>query len=170
MKNTIRYLSFRYLTLNLNRTIVSVIGVILSSAMLTAVFTLMISLQNVLYEDAFKKYGNWQVEFFDCTQKQTQFIKQYFPGNEVMYSQDLGFSKLEESNSRFMPYLFISQFNDLLWQGKSGFAGYCLCRFHGVFHFCLQINGLEYGLREFKGTGCRHHHHGYFMPVLNVIV
>ena len=47
------------------RTIVTVIGVALSAAMITAVSTFAVSLQNYMVNGAIQKYGDWHVEFLD---------------------------------------------------------------------------------------------------------
>lgn len=46
------------------RTIVTIIGVILSAAMITAVDTFAISLQNYMVNGGIQKYGHWHVGFF----------------------------------------------------------------------------------------------------------
>ena len=45
------------------RTLVTIIGVILSTAMVTAVATFAVSLQNYLVNGAIAKYGDWHVAF-----------------------------------------------------------------------------------------------------------
>lgn len=47
------------------RTIVTIIGVVLSAAMITAVATFAVSLQNYLINSSAVKYGSWHVEFLD---------------------------------------------------------------------------------------------------------
>ncbi len=46
------------------RTIVTIIGVILSAAMITAVATFAVSLQNYMVNGAIQKYGSWHVGFW----------------------------------------------------------------------------------------------------------
>ena len=47
------------------RTVVTIIGVILSTAMITAVTTFSVSLLNYMIKGATVKYGGWHVEFVD---------------------------------------------------------------------------------------------------------
>ncbi|MDR0287501.1 MAG: hypothetical protein LBI03_07360, partial [Clostridiales bacterium] len=47
------------------RTIVTIIGVILSAAMITAVTTFIVSLQDYLVQTVISQTGNWHVEFTD---------------------------------------------------------------------------------------------------------
>ena len=51
---------------NRTRTIVTIIGVILSAAMITAVTTFGVSLMNYMAEVAASKYGDWQVAYLDA--------------------------------------------------------------------------------------------------------
>ena len=50
---------------NRTRTIVTIIGVILSAAMITAVATFGVSLLDYMTKGAAKKYGGWQAAFLD---------------------------------------------------------------------------------------------------------
>ena len=43
----------------------TIVGVALAAALITAVATLVVSLQNYMIDGATKKYGDWQVEFPD---------------------------------------------------------------------------------------------------------
>lgn len=52
---------------NRTRTFVTIIGVILSSALITAVATFALSLQQYMMAGSEKKYGDWHVEFFDTS-------------------------------------------------------------------------------------------------------
>lgn len=51
---------------NRTRTIVTIIGVVLSAAMITAVTTFGVSLMNYMAEVAASKYGDWQVAYLDA--------------------------------------------------------------------------------------------------------
>lgn len=49
---------------NRTRTLVTILGVILSAAMITAVASFAISLQQYMVKGAEQKYGDWQVAFW----------------------------------------------------------------------------------------------------------
>ena len=58
--NVLNRLTLRYLRLNRTRTLVTVIGVILSAAMFSAVTTFAVSLQQGLIRSSIALYGDWE--------------------------------------------------------------------------------------------------------------
>jgi putative ABC transport system permease protein len=94
------------------RTIVTVIGVILSAAMITAVATFTVSLQNYMIEGAVMKYGNWHVEIPDTD---SSFVLEQLQDSRVAKTaalQNIGYAPLNGSRNSDKPYLFISGWNE----------------------------------------------------------
>ena len=111
--NIVRTLSARYLRQNRRRTAVTIIGVILSAVMLTAVFSLMSSLLRTLQIQAFDKYGNWQSMYRNVYYKDVR--ETTFPGaEELMISLDLGYAAMPDSQNARKPYYFVRHFDDHL--------------------------------------------------------
>lgn len=93
------------------RTIVTVIGVILSAAMFTAVATFGTSMLNFLVNGAIQKEGNWHVEFFDVN---SSFVQERTHDKEVANTaafEDIGYATLKGGKSPEKPYLFIAGFS-----------------------------------------------------------
>ncbi len=59
--NTINQLTFRHLKQNKRRTLVTIIGVIISVAMITAVTTLGVSFMDLLQRQTIANEGEWHV-------------------------------------------------------------------------------------------------------------
>ena len=94
------------------RTIVTIIGVILSAAMITAVATFGVSLLNYLANGAAQKYGGWHVEFLDVD---SSFVKERNHDNEVENTatfENIGYTKLDGGKNPNKPYLFIAGFSN----------------------------------------------------------
>lgn len=94
------------------RTIVTIIGVVLSTAMITAVATFGTSLLNFLIKSSIAKYGDWHVEFLDVN---SSFVDQLAKDNEVLNTAtftNIGYAALNGSKSPEKPYLFITGFNN----------------------------------------------------------
>ena len=92
------------------RTIVTIIGVILSAAMITAVATLGTSLLNFLINGSIVKYGGWQVEFLDVD---SSFVQERTHDNGVANTaafENIGYAMLDGGKSPEKPYLFIAGF------------------------------------------------------------
>jgi putative ABC transport system permease protein len=93
------------------RTIVTIIGVILSAAMITAVATLGTSLQNFLINGSIVKNGSWQVEFLNVD---SAFVQERTHDEEVVNTvtfENIGYAMLEGGKSPEKPYIFIAGFN-----------------------------------------------------------
>ncbi|SHO49825.1 ABC transporter permease [Anaerocolumna xylanovorans] len=94
------------------RTFVTIIGVVLSAAMITAVATFGTSLLNYLTNGSIAKYGDWHVEFVDVD---SSFVHERADDNEVSNTaafENIGYAMLDGAKSPEKPYLFISGFND----------------------------------------------------------
>jgi putative ABC transport system permease protein len=90
------------------RTIVTVIGVVLSTAMITAVASFAISLQNYLINGAVAKYGDWHIEIPDTD---SSFVQEQSENSQVAKAvtlQNLGYASLENGRNPSKPYLFIT--------------------------------------------------------------
>lgn len=97
---------------NPTRTLVTIIGVILSAAMITAIATFGTSLLHYLIEGSMLKYGNWHVEFLDRT---TSFLEAVAADEKVESSvsyKEIGYGVLEGAKSPEKPYLFVAGFDD----------------------------------------------------------
>ncbi|SFD25261.1 FtsX-like permease family protein [Clostridium uliginosum] len=93
------------------RTLVTIIGVILSAAMITAVATFGTSLLNFLVNGATQKYGGWHVEFLDVD---SSFMQERTHDNGVSNTaafENIGYATLDGVKSPEKPYSFIAGFS-----------------------------------------------------------
>lgn len=74
--NIVNKLTFRHLKSNLKRTIVTLFGIIVSVAMVTAVFTSLISFVNFFKEVTMAYDGAWHAEYLDCTPDDIRVLKE----------------------------------------------------------------------------------------------
>lgn len=94
------------------RTIVTVIGVVLSTAMITAVATFGVSLLNYMANGAIQKDGDWHVEFFDVP---SSFIQERTHDEGVANTAafgNIGYATLGSGKNPSKPYLFIAGFSE----------------------------------------------------------
>ncbi|MDO5785735.1 MAG: ABC transporter permease [Eubacteriales bacterium] len=93
------------------RTLVTIIGVVLSTAMFTAVSTFGVSLLNYTINGAILKYGDWHVEFPDVD---PSFVQEQSNDNRVenvAAFENIGYATLEGGKNPDKPYLFIAGFD-----------------------------------------------------------
>ena len=94
------------------RTIVTVIGVVLSAAMITAVATFGVSLLNYMANGAAQKYGGWHVGFEDVD---SSFAAKQASNDKVANTatfENIGYAKLDGGKNPNKPYLFIAGFSE----------------------------------------------------------
>src|SRR5690606_3827623 len=113
--NIVNKLTIRHLKENKRRTLVTIIGVIISVAMLTAVATLGVSFMDLMKRQTMADEGEWHVVYKDVNQAQVQAIKKDEDTKKLVLSKDLGYALLKGSKNENKPYLFIKEYN------KSGF-------------------------------------------------
>lgn len=93
------------------RTIVTIIGVVLSAAMITAVATFGVSLLNYMTNGAIQKYGDWHVEFLDVP---SSFVQERTHDEGVANTaafENIGYATLDGGKNPNKPYLFIAGFS-----------------------------------------------------------
>ena len=94
------------------RTLVTIIGVALSAALITAVATFAVSLQAYMINGAREKYGSWHVSFPSAD---ASFMRKQAAGSrvaDVVSFENIGYAMLEGGKNPDKPYLFFAGFND----------------------------------------------------------
>ena len=94
------------------RTIVTIIGVVLSAAMITAVATFAVSLQNYLVNSSAVKYGSWHVEFLDVDSAFVQERSQDKGVKNTAAIENIGYAVLSDGEHPDTPYLYVTCFNE----------------------------------------------------------
>lgn len=110
--NIVNKVTLRHLKENKRRTLVTIIGVIISVAMLTAVSTLAVSFMSLLQKQEIADGGEWHVLYKDVNEEQLASIQEDKNTKSVILSRDVGYSNLEGSENDYKPYLFLREYND----------------------------------------------------------
>ncbi|RKL67384.1 cell division protein FtsX [Salipaludibacillus neizhouensis] len=109
--NIINKLTVRHLKENKRRTLVTIIGVIISVAMLTGVTTLGVSFLDLMKKEMIATDGEWHVQYKNVNQEQLKAIENDESTKELIISNDRGYAQLEGSENGSKPYLFIKDYN-----------------------------------------------------------
>lgn len=109
--NIFHKVSLQGLKKNRTQTIVTMIGVILSTALITAVASFGISLLDYLAEGAVRKYGGWQVAFQDVDAAFAQERAADKQVTDTVTYENIGCAKLEGGKNPNKPYLFLAGFH-----------------------------------------------------------
>lgn len=97
---------------NRTRTLVTVIGVILSAALFTTVATFGTSLLQYLVNGSKLKCGSWYIDFVDAD---SDFVQERMADSEVtdaVLFENLGYALLDGAKSPEKPYLFVAGFTE----------------------------------------------------------
>lgn len=109
--NILHKVALQGLKKNRTRTAVTIIGVILSAAMITAVSTFGVSLLDYMAKGAAQRYGGWHLAFLDAD---PSFARERALDRDVLETvsfENIGYAALEGGKNPNRPYLFIAGFN-----------------------------------------------------------
>lgn len=122
--NILNTLTLKHLKLNKKRTIVTIIGIILSAAMMSAVTTLVISIQDILLRNAIERTGNWHAIYNDITPEQAKSISEDEFTKTPMYIRTLGYAAFDQIQNADKPYIYVKAYDSKALQNvailKSG--------------------------------------------------
>lgn len=106
-------MTIKNLKLNKKRTIVTIIGIALSVALICAVTTFVASFQSAMVERIKKVDGNYHLIMYNTTEKQCQDLLENDEDIEtIAKSQTIGYAKLENSINEYKPYVYIQGFDE----------------------------------------------------------
>lgn len=111
--NIINKLTLRHLKENKRRTLVTIIGVIISVAMITAVATLGVSFMDLMKRQTIAENGEWHVQYSNVNDDQLTAIEKDEATKRLIISDELGYATLQGSQIKSKPYLFIQSFNEV---------------------------------------------------------
>jgi len=109
--NIVNRVTIRQLILNRKRTLVTIIGVIISAAMVTAVATLAASFMDLFRRQVIAENGEWHVLYRNVNEEQVRAIKNDKLTKNAILSRDVGYSILEGSQNKNRPYIFIKAYD-----------------------------------------------------------
>lgn len=108
--NIFHKIALQGLIKNRTRTIVTIIGVVLSTLMITGVTTFAVSLMSYMVNGALQKYGNWYAAFLDADAPFTQERTHDEEVSGTVSFENIGYAKLDGGQNPEKPYLFIAGF------------------------------------------------------------
>ena len=110
--NIVQKVTIRHLKENKRRSLVTMIGVIISVAMITAVTTLGFSFLDLMVRQHIATHGEWHVQYKDVTLDQLKTIEKDSETKTLILASG-GYAALEESENENKPYLFFQNYNPI---------------------------------------------------------
>lgn len=104
-------LTMKNLKLNKKRTIVTIIGIVLSVALITAVASLFFSARSSLIRFEIKQKGNFHYCFYDVPLQNINDFKENRKIETMYLMQNLGYDYLNGSKNEYKPYVCVKAFD-----------------------------------------------------------
>ena len=110
--NVLNKLTLKSLQMNKKRTIVTIIGIILATSLLTAVITMVVSFRATMIEYEKEDAGNYHYVFEDVPYEDLKYFKNNTNIEDIYCTEDIGYTYLEGNNNDYKPYLHLLAFNE----------------------------------------------------------
>ena len=107
------------LKLNKKRTIVTIIGIMLSTALICAVAGMVSSTQKTLANAMRADHGNYHMRFENVPAEELKFIEENVNVESYFLTKNVGYAKLDGSINPGKPYLFLMEFDRNALQNSS---------------------------------------------------
>ncbi len=110
--NVMSRFTIRSMKSNRKWTVVTLIGIILSTAMIAAVSTFCSSFLDTMRRETIADTGNWHARVFDVRVEDIPAFEKARFKPEISLGQDVGYAQLKNSKNQDKPYLFVEKFSD----------------------------------------------------------
>ena len=110
--NVLNKLILKSLQMNKKRTIVTIIGIILATSLITAVATMVVSFRATMIEYEKEDAGNYHYMFEDVVYDDLKYFKNNSNIEDIYLTEDIGYTYLEGNNNEYKPYLHLLAFNE----------------------------------------------------------
>lgn len=106
--NIFKKITLKNLIKNRTRTMVTIIGIMLSTALFTAVTTSVSTMKQFLIDYTVYNYGDWHIGVHTVSLSQLKEFESAAEVDEIRTLQGIGFAELEKCNNKDKPYLYIA--------------------------------------------------------------
>ena len=110
--NVLNKLTVKSLKMNRKRTIATLVGIILSSALICALAGLVASIQKTLIKRAIADQGNFHAVFQKVEKENLKYVRENRNVKEYFCVEGLGYAPLSESQNPDKPYLYLMAFDE----------------------------------------------------------
>lgn len=105
--NILNKLTIKHLTMNKKRTVVTIIGVMLSTALMVGIGLLLSTFREMMITETIEANGNYHVAFKDVSEKETTIIKNNSNVDYFYTSTFQGYALLDNNEYTYKPYIKI---------------------------------------------------------------
>lgn len=102
--NILNKLTIKHLTMNKKRTIVSIVGIILATALMVGIGLLLSTFREMMIDDIIAYNGDYHAKYSNIDESKINLIKNNTNVDSFYYKESLGFSKIENPENESKPY------------------------------------------------------------------
>ncbi len=110
--NILNKLTIKHLTMNKKRTIVTIMGIILSTALMVGIGLLFSSMREYAIKEVIADNGSYHSHIKDVDASKLNIMEKNLNVKTLFYDQGLGFAILPKNSNANKPYLYIDQASD----------------------------------------------------------
>lgn len=110
--NILNRLTVKHLKMNKRRTIVSIIGIILSTALMVGIGLICSSVREFIIDETISSSGNYHAQISSVDVTKLENIENNKNIKEYRYEYGFGYARYEESDNKYKPYFYIDAVND----------------------------------------------------------
>lgn len=110
--NILNKLTIKHLKMNKKRTIVTIIGVILSTALMVGIGLLFSTFREFMIDETIGYSGDYHTKFSKVEQDKFSLITNNIKIKDYFYSKHIGFAYLENGINEYKPYLDVLEVSD----------------------------------------------------------
>ena len=110
--NILKRLTIKNLKLNKTRTIATILGIVLSVALITAVTTMYTSAMESLIRTEKENDGNIHLAIYGLSKDKLDRLKSNRNIDHIYITRKIGYAKLDESKNKYKPYAYIIGMTD----------------------------------------------------------
>lgn len=114
--NILNKISIKNLKLNKKRTISTIIGIILSCALICAVATMVMSFQATLVENAINETGYYHLKISNVTDENIKTLKNNRDIKDIYTVHEIGYGKLKDGQNEDKPYLKLYSMDNTVFE------------------------------------------------------
>lgn len=110
--NLLNRLTIKNLKLNKKRTLVTIIGIMLATSLITGVATLVSSFTKSIIEMEKKQNGDYHYCFYDVPVDELKYIENNRNVEDFYCTKNIGYSLCDSSENEYKPYYYIKAYSD----------------------------------------------------------
>lgn len=114
--NILNKLTIKHLKMNKKRTIVSIVGIILSAALMVGIGLLMSTMRENMIDMVISENGSQHVSIYNLTEEDYNYIKDSDKIKEILTSEKVGYAKNNLENLDYISYLKVLKADSKLFQ------------------------------------------------------